>query len=149
MYFHSFLRLFFIFLSAMCLDGKPSIVFFLIDNKGWTDLGYLESNYDESTNIDKHTHPDNVLKIFDFTASNCPTRLNCLISGKYSSRQMLYAVTSLYPVISGNPKDIRIKNTLLHTEGKILIAATLTTGCGAKITNPFLIPKKKRRKQYL
>ena len=54
----------------MCLNGKPSIVFFLIDDNRWTDLGYLDSNYDESANIDKDTRPDNVFKIVDTTAFN-------------------------------------------------------------------------------
>ena len=109
---YSLQRLFFIFLSTMCLNGKTSIVFLLIDDKGWTDLGYLEPNYDESANIDNDTHPDNVFIIVNTTAFNYPPRPNCLISGQYSSRQRLYKITSLYPVVSGSPKDIRIK--ILH-----------------------------------
>ena len=142
------LRLFFIFLFTMCLDGKPSVVFFLIYDKGWTDIGYLDSNYDESANIDNDTRPYNVLKIVDTTASNYPPCLDFLISGQYSSRQRLYTMTSLYPLISGSPKDLQIKNTSLLTEGKNLIAATPTIGCISKIANSFLIPKQKRRKQY-
>ena len=145
---YSLLRLFFIFLTTMCLDGKPSIVFSLIDDNGWTDLGYLESNYDENANIDNDTHPANIFKIVDTTAFNYPPRPDCLMSGQYSSRLRLYTITSLYPLVSGSLKDIRSKNTSLLTEGKIIIAATPTTDCGSKITNPFLIPKQKRRKQY-
>lgn len=132
----------------MCLNGKPIIVFFLIDDKGWTDLGYLDSNYDESANIDKDTRPDNVLKIVDTIAFNYPPRPDYLISGEYSLRQRLYTITSLYPAVSGSLKDIRIKNTSVLTEGKNLIAASSTRGCGSKIANSFLIPKQKSRKQY-
>jgi hypothetical protein len=131
----------------MCLNGKPTIFFFLIDDKGWTDLGYLDSNYDESANMDKDTRPDNVLKIVDTIAFNYPPRPDYLIPGKYSLRQSLYTITSLYHAVSGSLKDIRIKNTLVLTEGKNLIAAISTTGCGSKIANSFLIPKQKRRKQ--
>ena len=145
---YSLQRLFFIFLSTMCLNGKPSIVFFLIDDNGWTDLGYLDSNYDESANIDKDTRPDNVFIIVDATAFNYPPIQDFLMYRKYSSRQKLYSITSLHPVISGSPKDIRIKKTSPLTEGKILIGATPMTGCGSKIANAFLIPKQKRRKQY-
>ena len=148
MFVYFLLRLFFIVLSTMCLNGKPSIVFFLIDDKGWTDLGYLDSNYDESANIDKDTRPDNVLKIVDTIAFNYPPRPDYLISGEYSLRQRLYTITSLYPAVSGSLKDIRIKNTSALTEGKNLIAASSTTSCGSKIANSFLIPKQKRRKQY-
>ena len=132
----------------MCLDGKPSIVFSLIDDNRWTDLGYLESNYDESANIDNDTHPANIFKIVDTTAFNYPPSQDFLMYRKYSFRQKLYSITSLHPVISGSPKDIRIKKTSPLTEGKILIGATPMTGCGSKVDNTFLIPKQKRRKQY-
>ena len=45
-----------IFLSCLPLvifAGKPNVVFFFIDDLGWTDLGYMGSKYYESPHIDR------------------------------------------------------------------------------------------------
>ena len=35
------------------LAAKPNIVFFFVDDMGWTDLGYMGSKYYESPHVDK------------------------------------------------------------------------------------------------
>ena len=109
MFVHSLLRLFSIFLSALCLKGNPIIVFFLMAVNGWIDLGCMESNYNEIVNVYEHTNPDNVLIIIDIPSCHCPPLLVSLFCEQIFPRKNLYAVN----IFGGN-----VANTSLISKQK-------------------------------
>ena len=41
------------YLPLVIFAGKPNVVFFFIDDLGWTDFGCYGSDYYETPNIDK------------------------------------------------------------------------------------------------
>jgi len=62
---------------------KPNIVFFLVDDLGWTDLGCYGSNFYETPNIDKFAG-ENVRFTSAYAACHVssPTRAS-ILTGKY------------------------------------------------------------------
>ena len=71
-------------------SDKPNIVFMLIDDLSWSDVGYNGNEFYETPNIDALAAKG---MIFDRAYSggpNClPTRA-CLISGMYTPRTQIY-----------------------------------------------------------
>src|SRR5690606_2989317 len=85
---------------------KPNIVFFLIDDMGYSDLGCYGSEYYETPNIDKLARDG--MKFFDAYSSSTvcsPTRAS-ILTGKYPGR---LHITHAIP-IEGH---MRLENTLL------------------------------------
>jgi len=78
---------------ASCNDPKPTnIVFILIDDMGWKDVGFMGSEYYETPNIDKLAGQGMVFDNAYANAANCaPTRAS-LLSGQYSPRHGVYTV---------------------------------------------------------
>mgnify|MGYP003317442690 FL=1 len=65
---------------------KLNIVFILIDDMGWTDLGCYGSDYYETPNVDRLARQG--MKFTDAYAASCvcsPTRVS-ILTGKYPGR---------------------------------------------------------------
>lgn len=75
---------------------KPNIVFILIDDLGWKDVGFMGSRYYETPNIDKLASRGMVFTNAYANAPNCAPSRACLMSGKYTPRHGVYTV--------GNPE---------------------------------------------
>jgi len=73
-------------------ETKPNIVFILIDDMGWKDLGYMGSEYYETPNIDRLAGEGMIFtQAYANAANSAPTRA-CLLSGQYTPRHNLYTV---------------------------------------------------------
>ncbi|MDN5200000.1 sulfatase [Fulvivirgaceae bacterium BMA10] len=73
-------------------DKKPNIIFFLVDDLGWKDVGFMGSNYYETPNIDKMAKEGMVFTSAYANAPNCaPTRAS-IMSGLYTPRHGVYTV---------------------------------------------------------
>jgi arylsulfatase A-like enzyme len=71
---------------------KPNIVFILIDDMGWKDLGYMGSEYYETPNIDRLAREGMIFtQAYANAANSAPTRA-CLLTGQYTPRHGLYTV---------------------------------------------------------
>jgi arylsulfatase A-like enzyme len=86
------------FLTGLCstckkdAETKPNIVFILIDDMGWKDLGYMGSEYYETPNIDRLAGEGMIFtQAYANAANSAPTRA-CLLSGQYTPRHGLYTV---------------------------------------------------------
>ena len=78
--------------TARSSAGRPNIVFILIDDMGWTDLGFMGSRYYETPRIDALASEGVVFKQAYSNAPNCaPTRAS-LMSGQYTPRHGVYTV---------------------------------------------------------
>jgi arylsulfatase A-like enzyme len=59
------------------LAAKPNVVFFFIDDMGWTDLGYMGSKYYESPHVDKLAKDGMVFMNAYAAAPNCAPSRAC------------------------------------------------------------------------
>lgn len=104
---------------------KPNIVFILIDDLGWTDLGYTGSGYYDTPNIDRLAGQGMIFTNAYANAANCaPTRAS-LLSGQYTPRHGIFTVAN---PARGDAKDRRlipIENAREISLDKITIAEAL------------------------
>ncbi|UCD52840.1 MAG: sulfatase [Phycisphaerales bacterium] len=71
---------------------RPNFVFILIDDLGWTDLGFMGSKYYETPRIDALASEGVVFKQAYSNAPNCAPTRACLMSGQYTPRHGVYTV---------------------------------------------------------
>lgn len=109
---------------------KPNIVFFFIDDMGWTDLGFMGSEYYESPNIDRLASEGMVFKSAYANAPNCAPSRACLMSGKYGPRHGIYTVGD---PVRGNHKRRRLE----PTANKTVLADEFVTVAEALKTNGY------------
>jgi len=71
---------------------KTNIVFFFIDDLGWTDVGFMGSKYYETPHVDKLASEGMVFDNAYANAPNCAPSRACLMSGQYPPRHGVYTV---------------------------------------------------------
>ena len=90
------LGLTFLILSGSCSRNqeqqKPNIVFILMDDLGWTDVGYMGSDYYETPHIDRLAGEGMIFTQAYANAANCAPTRACFLSGQYSPRHGVYTV---------------------------------------------------------
>ncbi len=78
--------------NAISKASKPNIIFILVDDLGWKDVGFMGNTYHETPNIDKLAQEGMVFTNAYANAPNCaPTRAS-LLSGWYAPRHGIYTV---------------------------------------------------------
>lgn len=78
------------FLMALQAEQKPNIVFIMIDDLAWADVGYNGHEFYETPNIDRIANSGMIFDRGYSGGPNClPTRA-CLISGMYTPRYQVY-----------------------------------------------------------
>ena len=106
-------------------DQNPNIVFILIDDLGWRDLGYMGSEYYETPNIDQLAGRGMIFSNAYANASNCaPTRAS-LLTGQYPPRHGIFTVQSSERGNSEDRRLIPVKNSTEVSLDKISIAEAL------------------------
>lgn len=126
-----------VFLSAIllvCIDSaavgadslkRPNVVFILIDDMGWKDVGFMGSQYYQTPNIDRLSKQGMVFHSAYTCGPNCAPTRACLMSGQYSPRHGIYTVGS---PARGNAKlrrIIPIPNETVLKNGIVTIAESL------------------------
>ncbi len=77
---------------------QPNIVFFFIDDLGWTDVGFMyqylgrDQQYYETPHIDQLASQSVMFANAYANAPNCAPSRACLMSGKYTPRHGIYTV---------------------------------------------------------
>ena len=86
-------------LIASCLLGtvaaaaeRPNVVFFLIDDLGWTDVSFMGSKYYETPHVDRLASQGMVFRSAYANAPNCAPSRACLMSGQYTPRHGVFTV---------------------------------------------------------
>ncbi len=106
-------------------ETKPNIVFILIDDLGWKDVGFMGSEYYETPNIDRLAKSGMIFTQAYANASNsAPTRA-CLLTGQYTPRHGLYTVANPDRGKAENRRLIPIANREEIPTGKITINEAL------------------------
>ena len=108
---------------------KPNIVFILIDDMGWRDVGFMGSTYYETPAIDQLAAQGVVFTSAYANAPNCaPTRAS-LMSGQYTPRHGIYTVA---PSARGDTRDRKLlveeTETRLDLEVVTIAEALKTAG---------------------
>ena len=113
---------------------KPNIVFFFIDDMGWTDLGFMGSGYYETPHIDRLAAQGMVFMDAYANAPNCAPSRACLMSGQYTPRHGIFTVGD--PVRGNHPyrKLEPTPNETVLADRFITIGESLRTGGYATAT---------------
>jgi len=74
--------------------SRPNIVFILIDDMGWRDVGFMGSKFYRTPNIDRLASQGMVFNRAYANAPNCAPTRACLMSGQYTPRHGVYTVGS-------------------------------------------------------
>jgi arylsulfatase A-like enzyme len=117
--------LLFFYANSNNREKKPNIVFILIDDMGWTDVGFMGSKYYETPNIDKLAKNGMIFTQAYANAANCaPTRAS-LLSGQYNPRHGVFTVANADRGKSKDRRLVPIVNNETLPLDKITIAEAL------------------------
>ncbi len=99
---------------------QPNIVFIMLDDWGWQDVGYMGSNYYQTPHIDKLAQTSYRFNQAYSSSPNCaPTRAS-FMSGQYPQRTGIHTV--------GNPERGKAKRRrLIPTPNKEVLADDIIT----------------------
>ncbi|MBN2091076.1 sulfatase [candidate division KSB1 bacterium] len=81
-----------IFSCGNLRNSKPNFIFFLIDDLGWKDVGFMGSSLYETPHIDRLAHEGVIFTNAYSNAPNCAPTRACLMSGQYGPRHGIYTV---------------------------------------------------------
>lgn len=103
--------------SCSAEKERPNVVFFFVDDLGYTDLGFTGSKYYETPNVDSFVGEGMFFSQAYTNAANCaPTRAS-LMSGQYTPRHGIITVNNSARGKSRRRKVIPVKNkTVLSSE---------------------------------
>src|SRR5210317_52008 len=104
---------------------KPNIVFILIDDLGWSDVGFLGNPVYDTPNLNDLSTESIVFTNAYAPAANCAPSRACIMSGLNTPRHGIYTVGSSERGKSSSRKLIPTKNTTRLKEEFITIAEAL------------------------
>ena len=124
-------------ISESIQNEKPNVVFLMVDDLGWKDVGFMGGDFFETPNIDRLATEGISFNNSYAGAANCAPSRACLMTGQNTPRHGVYTVS---PSTRGKSKDrklIPIKNTdsLQHsvfTIAEMFKQAGYTTGTFGK-----------------
>ncbi len=99
--------------EANLAQSPPNIVFILIDDLGWRDVGFMGSEYYETPNIDRLAGRGMVFTNAYANGPNCAPSRASLMSGQYTPRHGIYTVT---PSNRGDSRDRKLQVRETETE---------------------------------
>ena len=109
-------------------NQQPNIVFFMIDDLGWKDLGFMGSSYYETPNIDALASQGMVFTNAYSNAPNCAPTRAAFMSGQYAPRQGVYTVGSPERGESRFRQLIPVPNTTALDTNIVTMAEMLKAG---------------------
>lgn len=104
---------------------RPNIVFILVDDLGWSDLGFMGNPVYETPNLDKLSKESVVFTNAYAAAANCAPSRACIISGQNTPRHGIYTVGSSERGKPHTRKLVPTKNTRVLKEDFFTLAEAL------------------------
>lgn len=108
--------------------NKPNILYINIDDWGWSDTGFMGSQYYETPNIDQLAKQGVIFKHAYAPAANCAPSRACCMSGQYTPRHGVYTVNNSDRGNAKHRKLIPTKNKKTLPDDNITIAEALKGG---------------------
>jgi len=112
-------------LLAFPAQAKPNIVFYFIDDLGWTDVSFMGSKYYETPHVDQLSKEGMKFMSAYANAPNCAPSRACLLSGQYGPRHGIYTVGNSDRGKAQFRKLIPTKNTTVLADRFVTIAESL------------------------
>ena len=78
--------------SAWAAPRPPNVVFILMDDMGWRDVGFMGNTFVETPNLDRLANRGLVFTQAYASAPNCAPTRACLMSGQVTPRHGIYTV---------------------------------------------------------
>jgi arylsulfatase A len=78
--------------SAWAASRPPNVVFILMDDMGWRDVGFMGNTFVETPNLDQLANRGLVFTQAYASAPNCAPTRACLMSGQVTPRHGIYTV---------------------------------------------------------
>lgn len=97
-------------LAPLAAQDRPNFVFFLVDDLGWRDVGFMGSKFYETPNIDRLAADGLVFTNAYACGPNCAPSRACIMSGQYAPRHGIYTVGKAARGKSRDRKLIPIRN---------------------------------------
>ncbi|MBC8325280.1 MAG: sulfatase [Verrucomicrobia subdivision 3 bacterium] len=122
---------FFTFIAWMALGTiafaakPPNIVFYFIDDLGWTDVSFMGSKYYETPHVDRLAREGMKFMSAYSNAPNCAPSRACLMSGQYGPRHGVYTVANSDRGKAEFRKLIPIKNKTVLEDKFVTLAESL------------------------
>jgi len=104
---------------------RPNIVFILIDDMGWRDVGFMGSKFYLTPNIDRLASQGMVFTRAYANGPNCAPTRACLMSGQYTPRHGVYTVGTSERGQASRRKLIPTKNTTTLNPKIVTLAESL------------------------
>jgi len=112
-------------LLVFSVQAKPNIVFYFIDDLGWTDVSFMGSKYYETPHVDQLAREGMKFMSAYANAPNCAPSRACLMSGQYGPRHGIYTVSNSDRGQAKFRKLIPTKNTTVLADRFVTIAESL------------------------
>jgi len=106
-------------------NQKPNIILILADDLGWTDAGFMGSDFYETPALDRLASEGMVFTSAYANAPNCAPTRACLLSGQYTPRHGVYTVNNSQRGRSEDRKLIPVLNTTVLDTHLMTIAEAL------------------------
>ena len=114
--------------AEILAQEKPNVVFILMDDLGWTDVGYMGSKYYETPNIDRLAAEGMIFNQAYANAANCAPTRACLLTGQYTPRHQVFTVASSQRGKSQDRRLIPTANIRSVSLDKMTLAEALKNG---------------------
>ena len=112
--------------AARAARGRPpNVLFILIDDMGWRDVGFMGSRYYETPNIDRLAAQGMIFTNAYANAPNCAPTRACLMSGQYGPRHGVYTVSTSERGPAAGRKLIPIPNRTTLSAETVTLAESL------------------------
>lgn len=111
--------------SASASSIKPNIVFILIDDMGWQDVGFMGSEYYETPNIDRFAKQSMVFNNAYANAPNCAPTRAAFMTGLYPHKTGIHTVENPDRGSSSARRLEPIKNKMVLEPEYITLAEVL------------------------
>jgi arylsulfatase A-like enzyme len=79
-------------LTATAAARQPNIIFILMDDMGWRDVGFMGNEFVETPNLNRLAKEGLIFSQAYASAPNCAPTRACLMSGQYTPRHGVYTV---------------------------------------------------------
>ncbi len=106
---------------------RPNILFFMIDDMGWRDVGFMGSKYYQTPHIDKLASQGMVFTDAYANAANCAPTRACFLTGQYGPRHGIYTVGGSARGVSADRRIIPTENITVLASDHITMAEVLKT----------------------
>ncbi len=120
--------------EAYLPQASPNILFILIDDLGWKDVGYNGSCFYETPHIDQLAGNGVVFSNAYAPAANCAPSRACIMSGQYTPRHGVYTVGTSERGKTSDRKLIPTPNTTTLADSIVTLAEALQSN-GYKTVN--------------